>query len=166
MDIYDPVIAEMKAQIEECQLVIATLEMRRAKGGATPVSVGGTPAVTSQPVTFGNDAFFNMTLAEGAKKYLAATKKTATSKTIAEALIAGGMKTSAKNFVDTVRSKLSKHHYFASVNGEWGLAEWYPGRKTSPKKSGAGASQEDDDPTPEQVDAVIAQVASEPQQPS
>ncbi len=85
MDIYEPVIAEMRAQIEECQMVIATLEMRRSKGVATPAIVTSGTAAASQPTSFGNDAFFNMTLAEGAKKYLGATKKTATVKTIAEA---------------------------------------------------------------------------------
>jgi hypothetical protein len=41
MDIYEPVIAEMKAQIEECQRVIITLEMMRAKGTSGAAPAGG-----------------------------------------------------------------------------------------------------------------------------
>jgi hypothetical protein len=73
MDIYEPVIAEMKAQIEECQRVIVTLEMMRAKGA----SVGSQTSTTTSPiqqngsvVTFSNDAFFNMTIGDAARKYL------------------------------------------------------------------------------------------------
>jgi len=165
MDIYEPVIAEMKAQIEECQRVIVTLEMMRSKGLNQAASVP-TAKPAAQSATFSNDAFFGMTIAEGTKKFLSATKKTATAKTIADALVAGGFKTSAKNFVETVRSIVSRHQYFAFVNGEFGLAEWYPGRKVPPKKSAIGGAQPENEPTPEEIDAVIAQVSTEPQQPS
>ena len=53
---------------------------------------------------------------------------------VADALIAGGFKTAAKNFVETVRSILSHNPSFAFMNGEFGLAEWYPGRKPGAKK--------------------------------
>lgn len=163
MDIYEPVIAEMKAQIEECQRVIVTLEMMRSKGTGAAASA----APSAQPsAVFGNDAFFGMTIAEAAKKLLAATKKTATSKTIADALVAGGFKTSAKNFMETVRSIVSRNPSFVFVNGEFGLADWYPGRKVPAKKSSGGTSQIDSEPTVEEVNAVIAQVSSEPPQPS
>ena len=65
MDIYEPVIAEMKAQIEECQLVIATLEMRRTKGtGSSAAAVASTASM--QPASFSNAAFLGRTIAEGA----------------------------------------------------------------------------------------------------
>ncbi len=166
MDIYEPVIAEMKAQIEECQRVIVTLEMMRSKGASAAPASGGVSTSTPQGAPFSKDAFFGMTIAESSKKFLTVTKKTATAKTIADALVAGGFKTSAKNFVETVRSIVSRHQYFAFVNGEFGLADWYPGRKANPKKSVAGGAQPDNEPTPEDVDAVIAQVSTEPQQPS
>jgi hypothetical protein len=133
MDIYEPVIAEMKAQIEECERVIVTLEMMRAKA-ANALASGVAAVSTPQNPTLSNDTFFGMTIAEGAKKFLTITKKTATARAIAEALVAGGFKTSAKNFVETLRSIVSRHQYFVFVNGEFGLAEWYPGRKNGSKK--------------------------------
>ena len=87
---------------------------------------------------------------------------------IADALVAGGFKTSAKNFMETVRSIVSRNPSFAFVNGEFGLAEWYPGRK-GPVKKPAAIEQSDagtGEPTTEEVDAVIAQVSSEQPPPS
>jgi hypothetical protein len=137
VDIYEPVIAELKAQMEECQRVISMLELMRSKAGfSAPIASVAAAAIPSQPngiVAFANDAFFGMTIADAAKKYLAATKKTATARVISDALIAGGFKTSAKNFVENVRSILSRNSGIAFVNGEYGLAEWYPGRKSSAK---------------------------------
>jgi hypothetical protein len=170
MDIYEPVIAEMKAQIEECQRVIVTLEMMRSKG-AIGLATNAAPSV-SQSAVFSNDAFFGMTIAEAVKKFLTGTKKTATAKIIADALVAGGFKTSAKNFVETVRSIVSRHHYFSFVNGEFGLSEWYPGRKAATRKASSGTGvaetgvESDTEPTTEEVDAVIAQVSTEQPPPS
>ena len=79
MDIYEPVIAEMKAQIEEGKRVIVTLEMMRAKGasaGNSPSAVAS-PSKQSSAVNFSNDAFFNMTIGDAARKYLTGIKKTA-----------------------------------------------------------------------------------------
>jgi hypothetical protein len=136
MDIYEPVIAELKAQIEECQRVIVTLEMLRSKGSPTPATPAGSViAHVGAGISFSNDSFFGMTIADAAKKYLTGIKKTATARAIAEALLAGGFKTAAKAFIESVRSILSKSPSFVLVNGEFGLAEWYPGRKANAIKS-------------------------------
>jgi len=146
-DIYEPVIAQLKAQIEECQRVITMLEMMRAKGAVTSISgsSAATSTASSPAVSFSNDSFFGLTIADAAKKYLNATKKTANARTIAEALIAGGFKSAAKNFVENVRSILSRNQLFVLVNGEFGLAEWYPGRKPSVRgrRMGPEATAED-----------------------
>jgi hypothetical protein len=76
-----------------------------------------------------HEVFFNMTAADAAKKYLAATKKTALISTLSDALVYGGWKTSAKNIPENLRTILSRHPDFVRINGEFGLAEWYPGRK-------------------------------------
>lgn len=158
MDIYEPVIAEMRAQIEECQRVIVTLEMMRAKAASmanSPGAVVSSPLPNSGPVTFSNDAFFGMTIADAARKYLTGIKKTATARAITDALIAGGFKSAAKNFVESVRSILSRSQTFVLVNGEFGLAEWYPSRKAVPKKNGGanpGSEQEpEEELTPEKA---------------
>jgi hypothetical protein len=143
IDIYEPVIAELKAQMEECQRTISTLELMRSKAGFTaPIaSLASVPAQPNGVASFTNDAFFGMTIADAAKKYLGATRKTATARVIAEALIAGGFKTSAKNFVENVRSIISRNPGIVFVNGEYGLAEWYPGRKAGAKSKRASAAE-------------------------
>lgn len=153
MDIYEPVIAEMKAQIEECQRVIVTLEMMRAKGASPANAPSGvaSPSQQSGSATFSNDAFFNMTIGDAAKKYLTAIKKTATARAITDALLAGGFKSAAKNFVESVRSILSRNPNFALVNGEFGLSEWYPGRKAAPKKNGGTNQEPDQEPDEEEL---------------
>lgn len=78
--------------------------------------------------------------AEAAKKYLSAVKKTAAVRTISDALIAGGLKSAARNPVENVRSTLSRMPAFVLINGEFGLSEWYPGRKTPQKKSSTQAN--------------------------
>lgn len=148
-DIYEPVIAELKAQMEECQRMISMLELMRSKAGFTgPIaSLSSAPAQQNGSTSFANDAFFGMTIADAAKKYLGVTRKTATTRAIAEALIAGGFKTSAKNFVENVRSIISRNPGIVFINGEYGLAEWYPGRKAKPQRAAKGEtpSSEDDD---------------------
>ena len=144
MDIYEPVIAEMKAQIEECERVIATLELMRSKGPAV-ASKANSGSATTTSGTFSKDAFFGMTIAEGAKKYLAGIKRTATARAITEALLAGGLKSASKSPIENVRSILSRHMFFALVNGEFGLAEWYPGRKVKKQGSVSAINEDTDD---------------------
>jgi hypothetical protein len=176
MDIYEPVITELRAQIDECQRTIATLELMRAKGTTGPAPAAGAATVLppqGSVISFSNDAFFGMTIVEAAKKYLAGNKKTATARVISDALLAGGFKTSAKNPVENVRSIISRNAQLVCVNGEYGLAEWYPGRKVSQKKSGAAAqssatttaSGETEGETINLED-LISDPASEPKPPS
>ena len=155
-DIYEPVIAELKAQIEEWQKMIVGLELMRSKGIVHASGASAIPQQTRQDtsVSFSNDAFFGMTIADAAKKYLGTIKKTAKANTIADALLAGGLKTAAKVFVESVRSILSKHPNFVLINGEFGLSEWYPGRKVAPKKPVNGAQSETEETqelTPEEA---------------
>lgn len=158
LDIYEPVIWALKAQIEEWQKMVERLEWMRANGtvGGAPVLATAQPAVSKNggPV-FSNDSFFGLTIAEAAKKYLGAIKKTASVRAISDALIAGGLKSAAKNPVENVRSTLSRMPAFVLINGEFGLAEWYPGRKAvlkqrspSQQATTAGEQSEEDDGAP------------------
>lgn len=131
----DPIaasIALMEAQIAKLRGAIETLEGVRSLVGST--GVAGTPRNGAE-ASFGHDAFFGMSAADAAKKYLSAAKKTAPVKIIADALIAGGWKTAAKNIPENLRTILGRTPAFVLINGQFGLAEWYPGRK-SPRRQG------------------------------
>lgn len=130
VDILEPAISALKAKIEELQKAVETLEALRASGALSGMPVGSIPAAQQTGgSTFSNDAFFGMTVGDAAKKYLGGIKKTATANAIADALVAGGWKTSAKNVPDMVRTILYRTQGIVKINGEFGLAEWYPGRK-------------------------------------
>jgi hypothetical protein len=128
VDIYEPVIADLDERIAALQAMRDNLESLRS--GVSPVALRLGLQTRGTGVTFDNDAFFQMTAGDAAKKFLSAIKKTATINAIGEALIAGGWKTASKNISENLRAILSRHPDFVKINGEFGLAEWYPGRKS------------------------------------
>jgi hypothetical protein len=133
VDIYGPVIADLEQRITALQATLDSLRSLAGGGAATATVSGLGLRVNATAVSFSHDAFFNMTAAEAAKKYLSATKKTASVNLLSDALVAGGWKTFSKNIPDLLRTILGRHVDFVRINGEFGLAEWYPGRKTAGK---------------------------------
>jgi len=138
----DPIaasIALMHAQIDKLQAAIETLESVRSlvQPGSSPLSRNGAET------TFGHDAFFGMTAADAARKYLAAIKKTASPKAIADALQAGEWKTASKNVPENIRTILNRNTSFVVINGEFGLAGWYPGRKSGTKSKRSSSAEAD-----------------------
>jgi hypothetical protein len=142
---YDAVIADLESKVASMLATIANLKSLR--DGSVPIrsddmSVKIAPQRSGVPVSFRHDAFFGMTATEAAKKYLSAIKKTASVTVLAEALQAGGWKTASKNVTETLRVTLGRHPDFVKINAEFGLAEWYPGRRTSQRRAGSGALSE------------------------
>lgn len=131
---FDAAIAEVQAKIEELKTTLATLLRLQAEQGGAP---SPTAALRGGDAEISHDTFFNMTIGEAAKKYLAIVKTTKSTAEIAEWLERGGLKHSSKSFTTTVRSILGAREDFTRVpNGDWGLAEWYPGmgRGKKPKE--------------------------------
>jgi hypothetical protein len=88
------------------------------------------------------DAFFRMSIADAARKYLAMVKKKQTIQQIADSLEQGGITHTSKRFYGTVLTTLRRQEKQVGDivkvgRGIWGLAEWYPNRKrkttTEPK---------------------------------
>jgi len=111
--------------------------------GAAPIATLGVSNSSGPEQEVRHDSFFGMTILDAIKKYLTMTKQTQSAPDIADALVRGGMKSAAKDFVGNVRTTLSKNEAFVSVkNGEWGLSVWYPAKRkekqpkgTKPKKT-------------------------------
>jgi hypothetical protein len=146
----DPItasIALMEAQIAKWQAALDALREVQTMRGQT--SSAGSFARSGADPNFGHDAFFGMTAAEAGKKYLSAIKKTATPKTIADALQAGGWKTASKNVPENVRTILNRNSAFVVINGEFGLSEWYPGRKSATKSRAATATSSSEEESTE-----------------
>jgi hypothetical protein len=126
----DATIADLEARRDHLNSMIESLRQIREQG-ALPIS-GAMPssAAMAAEQEVRHDSFFAMTILDGIKKYLGMTKQTQSAPDIADALVRGGMKSAAKDFVGNVRSTLSKNDDFVSVkNGEWGLSSWYPAKR-------------------------------------
>jgi len=135
----DATIADLEARRDHLNGMIESLKQIRDHGGA-PVAAPGATGSSGSEHEVRHDSFFGMTLLDGMKKYLGITKQTRSAPDIADALLRGGMKSAAKDFVGNVRSTLSKNDEFVSVkNGEWGLSLWYPAKRKEkqPKASKA-----------------------------
>jgi len=123
---FDAAISELEARIQKLQGTLETLKLLRSGAeGTIPGSASMTPRPGDAEVQ--HDSFFGMTIADATRKYLNMAKHTKSTAEIAEALETGGLKHASKNFQTTLRATLGQKEEFLRVNGEWGLAEWYPG---------------------------------------
>lgn len=136
----DATIADLEARRDHLNGMIESLKQIRDQGaGPTPIALGVASSAGSLGREVKHDSFFGMTLLDGIKKYLAMTKQTESAPEIADALVRGGMKSAAKDFVGNVRTTLSKNDEFVSVkNGEWGLSAWYPAKRRETKVAAKG----------------------------
>jgi hypothetical protein len=135
---YDAVIADLEARRNHLNVTIETLRQIRAQAdsNALPPLPPLGALVAGGVAEIAHDAFFEMTIADAAIKYLKIVKQTRSTAEIAKALEAGGLKHSSKNFVTTIRSTLGQREEFRRVNGEWGLSEWYRKEREPIKRKG------------------------------
>lgn len=132
---YDLVIADLEAKRDQFNSMIEQLKILRSSampiGTAVPVSPAVRP-VNDQEIS--HDAFFQMTIPDAARKYLTIVKRTKPMTEIIDSILKGGLKSSAKDVNNSLRSIISRDGTFVRVNGEWGLAEWYPAMRRDGKK--------------------------------
>jgi hypothetical protein len=121
---YDAAVDEVGAKIQGLQSALDTLlRLQADHRGPNPSA-----RAASGDAEVSHDTFFGMTIGDAAHKYLGMVKVTKSNTEIAKALEQGGLKHSSKSFTTTVRSILGARADFLRVpNGDWGLAEWYPG---------------------------------------
>lgn len=140
---YETMLADLKAKREAAQATIAALD--QAIAGLEAVLGRAGESGVSTPIKSGDisnippDAFFRLGIAEAAKKYLSMVKRPQSTPEIAAALQRGGLTHSSKNFINTLFAILYRQHKqngdIVRVNKDWGLREWYPGRKRGSKNS-------------------------------
>ena len=138
---YDAAIADVEARIRSMQMALDTLRQLRASALGEPAPAPGT--VSRPPeAEVQHDTFFGMTIADAARKYLTMMKATKSNSDIAAALEQGGLKHSSKDFPSNVRSIIGHREDFLRVpNGDWGLAEWYPGQGRGRKPKAAKSAR-------------------------
>lgn len=145
---YDAVIADIESQIADLNTALKAIKRIRQLGVGIGTTVRDVPSPSSgidTPTLSENDeirsdAFFRLTIAEAAVKYLRrwAGRKPQPTKAIIDALARGGLKgkgyqTVYKTLVRRSREKSD----VVNVHGDWGLQEWY-----QPQASTDAARQE------------------------
>lgn len=132
---YDAVIADLETKCLQITGVVEALKQLRTMGVPAFPGLTQVPARNVSESEIPHDAFFQMTIPDAAKKYMTLVKRTKPMADIIEALMRGGLKSSSKNVTNTIRSILSREGSFVRVNGEWGLAEWYPAIRRDSRKT-------------------------------
>jgi len=148
---YDAVIADLEAKRAEIDNALQLMKRLRDGVGTglapiTAVAVGlpvgrsGDHDLSLIPT----DAFFNMTIGDAAVKFLEefSMHRPQNTKTIIEALAAGGLKGKAYPTVYGILNRRAERQKdVVNVHGDWGLAEWYGPAKTQKRiKIGVPAS--------------------------
>jgi hypothetical protein len=164
-DPYAVVLADLRVRREEIDRLIRGLESVRGTGS----NVGGsteleTPAGESAAASAG--LFLGMSIAEAAKRFLAARRRTLSSAEIASGLQAGGLAMNSSDPANTVSSVLIRR--FASVGdivrvsrGQWGLAEWYPNRSFRKKERESGGKKAETDPAKADFELELASATAD-----
>lgn len=157
IDHYAAVIADLETRRDQLIATIESLRQVQAMRSGSPmppppiggVSTSARPSIQAD-AEFASDAFFGKSIPEAAKQFLSAVKRPKSNGEVCAALQAGGLTSASKNFGENVRSILTRNSEFVKVNGEWGLAEWYPGyRGKKPRKPSDAANTESDAPVEE-----------------
>jgi hypothetical protein len=141
------VLADLRAKRDQIDKAILAIEMLRGQ------SVGGTAAVlgaASAPPLGIDDpgAFLGMTIADAAKKLLAARRKQMNNPEMAVVFKKGGLHLNSKDPVNTIGAVLTRRanevgDIVKVGRGTWGLKEWYPNRSFR-KKTSEGGDEKDE----------------------
>ena len=144
---YTAVLADLERKRAELDAAINGIRFMIGAGADTPE-----PAVYPQGTTNLVDpiqppkshAFFNMAIAEAAKKFLGMAKEPKRAKDIADALKQGGLINTSPNFPATVATTLRREAKAGSVvqlpDKSWGLSAWFPGGSKARVKANGQAS--------------------------
>ena len=142
---YEAVIADLEAKKAQLE---ATITMLRALGGLGAISApppsGGGGVATSTHIA--SDAFFGKSIPEAAVTILQGQRRKMSTQSLMDTMVRGGLPSSKYNTVYSIlRRRESQVGDLINLEGEWGLAAWYPNRakKTPAKKGAASESAEE-----------------------
>lgn len=133
-DPYEVVLADLRAKKAQIEQAINAIEILR---GNAPPQTGNLAASGEKPPLNGDidspGAFLGMSIADAAKKLLAARRQPLRNPDIAAAFKRGGLVLNSKDAVNTIGSVLTRRanevgDLVKVDRGTWGLKEWYPGR--------------------------------------
>lgn len=134
---YEAVIADIEAKIAHLQ---ATLAGIKALAGMNGLGVAPTPGSPSGGGSgrIAPDAFFGKSIPEAAAIHLSNVRQKLSTQQLMDALEAGGLPKSKYNTVYAIlRRRESQVGDIVNMQGEWGLASWFPNHTKNKKKGAA-----------------------------
>lgn len=121
---YDSAIEDLKAKRDAIDSMITQLEqLKTLNVSFSFVGLPVSPIQTSTEIT--EDSFFNLSIADAAKKYLSMVRTPKTTKEIYHALVKGGAETTESSLYVLISREGRKGKDIVKVNKKWGLSEWY-----------------------------------------
>jgi hypothetical protein len=171
---YEAVLTDLQSKRDSLDTAIAAIRAVLTSGAHVAVGGGsGAAGRTFDPASIPDDAFFGLSIVEGAKKFLTMVRRKQSVKELADALDRGGLPHSSTNFVATVATMLNRADDPDLVRvgrGEWGLAPWYgnrrpkvePVKRTKKKRAQRKAKADAAKPKPKEAAAPATKAAPTP----
>ena len=125
---YGAVLADLEAKRTSLDNAIAAVRQLLNLGAEQSAGSSGTDRKES-PTRVQSDSFFGMSTPDAVRKYLGIAKRPQSLSEITKALQEGNLPTTSSNLLGIVGPTLSRMKAAGdviSVQGKWGLAEWYP----------------------------------------
>ena len=153
---YKAVLADLIAKRDALNQSIAGISaLLGQSSGDLPKSVAADAGTKPGPVASSGrvdeHTFFGMAIGDAVLKFLGMVKKPQSIQEIMEALNAGGLTHSSKNFYNTVYTSIKRREDqegdIIQVNKKWGLAAWFPGYRK--KTKGVNGPDDDGGPDPD-----------------
>jgi hypothetical protein len=147
---YEAIIADIEGKIAHLQATLAGVKAVAAMNGLginpgpTPPSGGG---VTNSG-HIASDAFFGKSIPEATVTILQGARRKMSTQALIDAMVKGGLPPSKYNTVYAIlRRRESQVGDIVNMQGEWGLAAWYPNhvKKANTKKGAVSADTSADD---------------------
>lgn len=143
---YEAVIEDLEAKKAHIESTIAALRAISGLGnlGAPP---SGSPGGGGGGIgKIAADAFFGKSIPEAAVMHLGNARRKLSTQALMDAMEAGGLPKSKYNTVYAIlRRRESQVGDIVNMQGEWGLAEWYPNHVKAKATSKKGAASESAD---------------------
>lgn len=166
---YSVVIADLKAQRDELDKMIAKLE---TLASGKPIAVSdAAESVTSDEAAPGADdqenPYLGMSIVDAAKVVLNQRRKAMSPNELVEALEAGGLLLSGSNKANTIGSVMNRRQkqvgdIVSPKRGQWGLKEWYPGRNFAKKASDDGGDSRESEASTDPETSAPARLVTMP----
>jgi hypothetical protein len=155
---YEAVIADLEAKKAHLETMIAGLRSIAGMAGLGTSPSGGGPGGGSGSVA--SDAFFGKSIPEAAVIHLGNVRKKLSTQQLMDALESGGLPKSKYNTVYAIlRRRESQVGDLVNMQGEWGLASWFPNHKK--KKTVASEATTEEDTAPESEEEMEIDPAGE-----